>query len=181
MSSSDFPSIGQSPGIGLCLSGGGFRATFFHLELIRFLSRFGLLKHVTQIASVSGGSVLAAHLVLNWARYTASDDEFAAAEKELVDFGRRDVRGRIVRRWLFSIIFPILRLFPVTTRRTSLLEREYAYLLRNALLRDVEPGQGERPILHVLGTSFTTAICVRFQAKGSGVTMTADRSFIGLE
>jgi hypothetical protein len=97
---------------------------------------------------------------------TASDEEYAAAEKELVDFGERDVRGRIVRRWLFSIVFPILRFFPVTTHRTSLLQREYAHLLRDALLRDIEPGQGERPILHLLATSFTTGHLCSFSSEG---------------
>lgn len=152
--------------IGLCISGGGFRATFFHLWLIRFLRRFGLLGQVKRIASVSGGSVLAAHLVLNWDRYTGSDDDYASAEKELIKFGERDIRGRIVRRWLFSIIFPVMRLFPVTTHRTYLLEREYARLLRNALLRDIEPGVNGHPTLHLLATSFTTGNLCSFSSEG---------------
>ena len=57
--------------IGLALSGGGFRATLYHLGLVRFLRDAGLLSQVTHISSVSGGSVFAAHLVLNWDRTTA--------------------------------------------------------------------------------------------------------------
>ena len=56
--------------IGLALSGGGFRATLFHLGMIRFLREANILPNVTHITSVSGGSILAAHLVLNWQRYT---------------------------------------------------------------------------------------------------------------
>jgi predicted acylesterase/phospholipase RssA len=52
--------------IGLALSGGGFRATLYHLGLIRFLRDAGLLHQVTHITSVSGGSIIAAHLALNW-------------------------------------------------------------------------------------------------------------------
>ena len=52
--------------IGLALSGGGFRATLYHLGLVRFLRDAGILSRVTHITSVSGGSVIAAHLVLNW-------------------------------------------------------------------------------------------------------------------
>lgn len=48
--------------IGLALSGGGFRATLFHLGVIRFLYERGLLPKVRIICSVSGGSILAAHL-----------------------------------------------------------------------------------------------------------------------
>ena len=56
--------------IGLALSGGGFRAPLFHLGVVRFLADAGLLQDVVYVSSVSGGSVLAAHLVLNWTKYT---------------------------------------------------------------------------------------------------------------
>src|SRR5260370_6541283 len=46
--------------IALCLSGGGFGATLFHLGVMRGLQRAGLLEHVETIAAVSGGSILAA-------------------------------------------------------------------------------------------------------------------------
>jgi NTE family protein len=47
-------------GIALCLSGGGFRAALYHLGALRCLNDLGVLSRVTSIASVSGGSVLAA-------------------------------------------------------------------------------------------------------------------------
>ena len=50
--------------IALTLSGGGFRATLFHLGVVRFLYEAKLLDKVTDICSVSGGSILAAHLAL---------------------------------------------------------------------------------------------------------------------
>lgn len=43
----------QRKGIGLSLSGGGFRATLFHLGAIRRLSELGVLKQITTISSVS--------------------------------------------------------------------------------------------------------------------------------
>jgi predicted acylesterase/phospholipase RssA len=58
--------------LGLALSGGGLRATVFHLGVVRFLRDAGLLRDVTHIASVSGGSILGAHLALNWEPYNAS-------------------------------------------------------------------------------------------------------------
>ena len=48
-------------GIGLALSGGGFRATLFHLGVVRFLYETGSLTSVKRISAVSGGSILAAH------------------------------------------------------------------------------------------------------------------------
>jgi NTE family protein len=48
--------------LALCLSGGGFRAALFHLGALRRLNELGILATVETIASVSGGSILAAHL-----------------------------------------------------------------------------------------------------------------------
>ena len=50
------------PDIALCLSGGGFRAAAFHLGAVRRLNELGILSQVTVISSVSGGSILAAHM-----------------------------------------------------------------------------------------------------------------------
>ena len=55
------------------LSGLSFRATFYHLGVVRFFRDSGALQDVIDIASVSGGSILAAHLVLNWNRYNGDD------------------------------------------------------------------------------------------------------------
>src|SRR5438445_12329221 len=48
--------------VGLSLSGGGFRATLFHLGAIRRLNEFGILPKLTTISSVSGGSILNGYL-----------------------------------------------------------------------------------------------------------------------
>ena len=74
------------PSLGLALSGGGFRATLYHLGVVRFLRDAGALQNVTDIASVSGGSILAAHLVSNWDRYTGDDARFDEAVNEVVEF-----------------------------------------------------------------------------------------------
>src|SRR6476661_8219646 len=101
--------------IGLALSGGGFRATLYHLGLVRFLRDAGILPQVTHITSVSGGSIIAAHLVLNWDRYTGSANEFDAAAAELLSFVRLDVRNRIARR--FPLTLPLRWLLPRRTLR----------------------------------------------------------------
>src|SRR5258705_12051690 len=91
--------------IGLALSGGGFRATLYNLGLVRFLFDAGILRNVSHITAVSGGSIIGAHLCLNWHRYTASASEFDAAAAELLSFIGLDVRNRIVRR--FPLGFPL--------------------------------------------------------------------------
>jgi predicted acylesterase/phospholipase RssA len=72
--------------LGLALSGGGFRATLYHLGVVRFLRDAKLLPSITHITSVSGGSILAAHLVQNWDRYSGTDEQFEAVASEIVDF-----------------------------------------------------------------------------------------------
>ncbi|MGA7615285.1 MAG: patatin-like phospholipase family protein [Thermoanaerobaculia bacterium] len=49
-------------GIGLCLSGGGFRAALFHLGALRRLNESGVLARIRTVSAVSGGSILSAHL-----------------------------------------------------------------------------------------------------------------------
>ena len=68
--------------IGLALSGGGFRATLYHLGSLRFLRDAGILPRVSHITSVSGGSIMAAHLVLNWQRYAGSEQDYDEAAGE---------------------------------------------------------------------------------------------------
>jgi predicted acylesterase/phospholipase RssA len=162
------------PKIGLTLSGGGFRATLFHLGVVRFFYDSGLLKYVTNICSVSGGSVLAAHLVLNWERYTADDpSEFEKAAKDLLHFLRSDVRGKIFRRlvcrflavvvwvlagvilflhynWLLAIAawFVLGTIVAIVEGyqggRTRLLEQQYEIFYKKAQLRNLAGSQPER-------------------------------------
>jgi NTE family protein len=58
----------ERDGIGLCLSGGGYRAALFHLGALRRLNEFGILARLKTISSVSGGSIINAHLAtrLSW-------------------------------------------------------------------------------------------------------------------
>lgn len=53
-------------GIGLCLSGGGYRAMLFHLGSLWRLNELGYLPKLKRISSVSGGSITAALLGLRW-------------------------------------------------------------------------------------------------------------------
>jgi predicted acylesterase/phospholipase RssA len=52
--------MGEEPRIGLALSGGGFRASLFHLGVIRRLEELGIMEKVSLVSAVSGGSIIAA-------------------------------------------------------------------------------------------------------------------------
>ncbi len=61
-------------GIGLAVSGGGYRAMLFHLGSLLRLFETGLLKGLTRISSVSGGSITCAKVGLEWPRLHSRDD-----------------------------------------------------------------------------------------------------------
>jgi NTE family protein len=44
--------------IGLALSGGGFRASVFHIGVLTFLAEKKQLENISYISTVSGGSLL---------------------------------------------------------------------------------------------------------------------------
>ena len=62
--------------ITLVLSGGGLRATLFQLGIVAYLANRNQLRRVRALVSVSGGSILAAHLAVNWAAAVESMEQF---------------------------------------------------------------------------------------------------------
>lgn len=63
--------------IGLCLSGGGYRAMLYHLGALARLNELGFLPRIAEIASVSGGSITAAVLARAWPRLAFGTDGVA--------------------------------------------------------------------------------------------------------
>ena len=76
-------------GIGLCLSGGGYRAMLFHLGALWRLNEAGVLRQVQRVSSVSGGSITAATLGLRWDDLTWEDGRATNLEALVVDPVRR--------------------------------------------------------------------------------------------
>ena len=57
---------GAPRGIALCLSGGGYRAMLFHVGVLWRLNQAGYLAKTDRFSSVSGGTITAAVLGINW-------------------------------------------------------------------------------------------------------------------
>ena len=70
------------PRIGLALSGGGFRASIFHLGVIRRLEELGIMKYVHTISAVSGGSIIAAYYVIEMEKRLRHRREEMASESK---------------------------------------------------------------------------------------------------
>lgn len=97
--------MADRPRLGLALSGGGFRASFFHLGLLRRLAELDLLRHVSVLSTVSGGSIVAALYLLHLAKHLTrsarlSRDDYVAlvgdAEKELRAGVAANLRTRLL-------------------------------------------------------------------------------------
>src|SRR6516225_8039076 len=163
------------PKLGLALSGGGFRATLFHLGVVRFLRDAGALRDVTDIAGVSGGSILAAHLVLNWDRYNGDEQRFAEAAAQIVKFVQFDVRNHIARRLplLYALSFLAKRM-PGRGRgltANAILERYYARFLYGDRCLYEFP---ESPRLHILATNVSNGGLSVFNRDGLLIQQRAD-------
>ncbi len=151
--------------IGLALSGGGFRATLFHLGLIRFLRDAGLLTSITHLASVSGGSVMAAHLIYRWDEYTSDDDAtFEKAASELIAFTQQDVRGKIVRRLPLLVLAGLIP--KIKLGRTDLLEQFYDKFYGYTTLHELRSRNPTAPALHILTTNLSSGQLCSFTADG---------------
>ena len=90
------------PKVGLCLSGGGFRAAFYGLGAVRYLSEARLLPSVTAISAISGGSLAAAKIAAHWPAFAeAGTGAFLDTVWEPM---RRTVADVNIRnRWLASV------------------------------------------------------------------------------
>src|SRR5713226_41389 len=80
----DDPIAHPTPGVALCLSGGGYRAMLFHLGALWRLNQFGLLRGLVRISSVSGGSITAGMLGLVWRKLEFDNSNVATNLEELV-------------------------------------------------------------------------------------------------
>jgi len=144
----------EPPNIALCLSGGGFRATFFHLGTVSLLRQSKLLQNVQAIYSVSGGSILAANLALNWEKYLSTDDEFKKASAPLFDLTKANPRGKLLWATLFGLL---------SFRGPKLLASLYA---KKAQIHGELQNLPRKPALHILATSIKSGELVSFSRNG---------------
>lgn len=93
--------------VGLALSGGGFRASLFHIGILARLAECRVLRRVEVLSCVSGGSILGAHYYLKLRELLQSkpDAEIEDADyitlvrelaNEFLDGVRGNLRGRLI-------------------------------------------------------------------------------------
>jgi predicted acylesterase/phospholipase RssA len=75
--------------IGLALSGGGFRASLFHIGVLAALAEHDLLRHVEVLSCVSGGSIIGTHYYLELRRLLQSTPDGSITAQDYVDILKR--------------------------------------------------------------------------------------------
>lgn len=114
----------------LCLSGGGYRAALFHLGVLRRLNELGLLTSVDTITSVSGGSILAAHLAACYGENPPAGGRYPDWESRVAEpfrrFCQRDIRTvPVLKRFLLPWNWPRR-----STQVNALMHRYEKYLTK---------------------------------------------------
>ncbi len=74
----------ENSNTGLALSGGGFRATLFHLGAVWRLNELAILPEIDAISSVSGGSILAGLMAARWPSLTFQGNVATNFQDEIV-------------------------------------------------------------------------------------------------
>ncbi len=94
------------PGIALALSGGGFRATLFHIGALIRLNELGYLAKLDRISAVSGGSITAGMLACRWKALEvggfAADDLDGLVTQPLRDFCTQNIDTRAIAEGTIS-------------------------------------------------------------------------------
>jgi len=134
--------------MGLALSGGGFRASFFHIGVLAYLAQSDALRRVEVLSCVSGGSILGAHYYLELQRIlhakpdadVARDDYIRAVDKLQTDF-LAGVQTNVRCRMLASIRAGVRELLQPGYTRT----RRLGELYESKLYARVLDGHGAQP------------------------------------
>ena len=144
-------------GVALCLSGGGYRAMLFHLGALWRLNELGMLRTLSRVSSVSGGSITAGVLGANWTRLDFDESGISRAFPDQVaaPLHRMASTGIDVSAVLIGALLPGVRI-------SERVEAAYAkHLFQDRTLQDL-PGDGEGPRFVLNATSLQTGAVFRF-------------------
>ena len=155
------------PQIALALSGGGFRASLFHLGVLRRLAECGWLDRVDVLSTVSGGSLLGAFAALKWDALLQQGATPAALDATIVrPFLDIVTRQNFIARWMCSAWkLPLKKIGDATFTRTKLAGEIYSEMFYDGLPCNVLPA---RPYLILNAASLLSIRAWRFTRAGLG-------------
>lgn len=121
--------------VGLALSGGGFRASLFHVGVLARLAEHDALRHVEVLSCVSGGSIVGAHYYLKVRRLLQEKPDAEITREDYIRLVReleaemlagvqRNIRTRVAAEWTTNLKMLFLPHYSRTMRAGELYERE---------------------------------------------------------
>jgi len=119
--------------VGLALSGGGFRASLFHIGMLAKLAELDVLRHVEVLSCVSGGSIVGAHYYLELKRDLEAKGELTQqeyieivqrVEREFLIGVQSNVRTRVASSVFASIRMALQPGYTRTSRAGELYEQQ---------------------------------------------------------
>lgn len=150
-------------GTALCLSGGGYRAMIFHIGSLIRLNEVGLLSRLQRISSVSGGSITAGVLGMNWKNLDFDKNGVATnLQQQLVDPIRRFAGETIDAESVLGGIFS-----PFSTIGDKITKAYSEHLFGKATLQDL-PADGKGPRFVINATNIQTGALWRFSKSYMG-------------
>ncbi len=153
--------------IAVALSGGGFRASLFHLGVLRRVAELGWLSRVGAISGVSGGSIIAAFAALRWSDMLSAGGDGAAFDRVIaVPFVNAITTRSVIGDWLKRVarVAP-RRVLDATFTRTEAFGDVLGELLYDGRLCTDLP---ESPYIVLNATSLISARAWRFTRDGLG-------------
>jgi NTE family protein len=150
----DFLNAGKiEEGVGLCLSGGGYRAMLYHVGAVVRLNELGMLSQLKEIASVSGGSITAGALARAWSQLRF--DEAGMAGNLIEEFAKPLIRLASVA---VDVKAALLGLLPGRTAADWVAMAYDKYLFLGATLQDIP----DKPRFTFMATNLQTGSGWRF-------------------
>ncbi|RLA16349.1 MAG: patatin-like phospholipase family protein [Gammaproteobacteria bacterium] len=146
---------------GIAFSGGGFRATLFHVGSLWRLNELGWLPKLSRITSVSGGSITAGVLAHRWKKLHFPDG------CSIADNFREQVADPLQAFCSHLVDVPAIikgLLWPFASAGDFVADSYDRHLFHGATLQDL-PADGEGPRFIFYGTSYQTGVSVRLTRR----------------
>jgi predicted acylesterase/phospholipase RssA len=154
--------------VGLALSGGGFRASLFHIGVLARLAELDVLRHVEVLSCVSGGSIIGAHYYLEVRKLLQRKPDREVTRNDYIDIVRRladaflegvqqNLRTQVAAEFTTNIRMLLSPTYSHTERIGELYEKRLfarvgdqgkKFWLNELFIRPENERQGFQPKLH---------------------------------
>jgi predicted acylesterase/phospholipase RssA len=134
--------------VGLALSGGGFRASLFHIGVLARLAELDQLRYIEVISCVSGGSIIGAYYYLELRKLLMDKLDADITRQDYIDLVKRvqkgflkgvqtNIRMRIAAEWTTNLKMIFSKGYSRTQRLGELYEEK--------LFSEIDDGCGDKP------------------------------------